>query len=523
LRQRKGSPRNASAAKAQTLLERGLACKSKGQLNEALRCLDKVLRTDPTDSRALFAKGQILAEQQNFPRLLFALDQYDAPARADAVLSYVIAYYYFRLSRYEKALQHLERAVKLNPSYAIAHLLMAEIYHETGKREESLGALSNLPPEAVRSGKEIRSHADVLIKLGLHDEALALLQGLLRDDSMAVQAIDTITGLPGEYWPDRLEAQIDRHLNNSRTSPEDRVRLHFAAGRLLDSQGSFDRAFAHFQRANSLSRQDFEPEVVRDCVSTLKQVFDGGSQDGAQQPETGTVTPVFIVGLPSAGKTTLETALRHHPHIEGAGERGLRTYIHEDIFVGVDGRAPRTLRSSLRDLSAARKKQYAQGYLDTVLSSLMREERPKFLVNTLPMNFWNCGVINRIFPDAKFIHMQRNKMDVCWSNYTRHFDKGYNFANNFSSLADYWKLYEEMSSHWRQYLSGHWLDVSYESLVTDPSGTVAAVCGFLGLPCEGLDAKREAIGNALTGHHVGRWMNYERQLEPLIEALGPRA
>ena len=521
--QRPGSPAKPGAEKLQALLKRGLRYSSKRQFKEALKYLEKVLQIEPNESRALFAKGQLLAEQMYFDRLLFALSYYDELRCDDPVLYYVVGYYYFRLKRYEKALQHLEKAVQLKPSYVIAQLLIAEIFAEVWNGEDSRRILSGLTLKTEKIPKETLSHADVLIKLELYEQALPLLKGLLRHDGMSVQAIRRITRLPKEYWPDWLESELEIHLRRSNTSTEDRMYLHFAAGRVLDSQHAFDKAFYHFEQGNSLSRQDFDADAIHSCVSRLTRIFDNKFEDRRQPSTNKPVLPVFIVGLPSAGKTTLEAQLCQHPDIAGAKERDLRMYIGEDIFVGIDGEAPRNLQSRLLNMSVAKKKQYSQSYIDAVLSSLMLQETPKFLLNTLPLNFWNCGVIKSIFPDARFIHMNRNRMDLCLSNYIRNFNEGYNFSNSFESLSIYWKLYEQMSQHWRHCLGDDWLDVSYELLVSDPTSTIATVFEFLNLPGEDPATICAESSARLTDNYVGRWVNYENHLKPLVEALGVAA
>ena len=62
------------------------------------------------------------------------------------------------------------------------------------------------------------------------------------------------------------------------------------------------------------------------------------------------------------------------------------------------------------------------------------------------MNFRWIGFIVKAFPEAKIIHIQRNPMAICWSNYRINFpDPGMDFSLSQIDTAKYYILYEDLT------------------------------------------------------------------------------
>ena len=59
----------------------------------------------------------------------------------------------------------------------------------------------------------------------------------------------------------------------------------------------------------------------------------------------------------------------------------------------------------------------------------------RFYIDKLPPNFMLLGFIRRALPQAKVIHMVREPMDVCFSNYRAMFGNAYGYSYDFDSLA----------------------------------------------------------------------------------------
>ena len=69
----------------------------------------------------------------------------------------------------------------------------------------------------------------------------------------------------------------------------------------------------------------------------------------------------------------------------------------------------------------------------------------------MPLNFQWIGFIVYAFPEAKIIHLKRDAMAVCWSNYKLNFEsEGMAFSFDQIDIAKHYKLYEDLMKYWHE-------------------------------------------------------------------------
>jgi hypothetical protein len=84
------------------------------------------------------------------------------------------------------------------------------------------------------------------------------------------------------------------------------------------------------------------------------------------------------------------------------------------------------------------------------------------------MNFRWIGFIVKAFPEAKIIHIHRNPMAICWSNYKINFpDPGMDFSLSQKDTAKYYVLYDDLMKFWLDKLKEKIININYESFVND--------------------------------------------------------
>jgi hypothetical protein len=150
------------------------------------------------------------------------------------------------------------------------------------------------------------------------------------------------------------------------------------------------------------------------------------------------------------------------------------------------------------------------------------------VVDKMPANFNNLGLIHAVFPNAKIIHMRRNPIDTCLSIYFHDFQASHAYANDLGDLANYYGAYLRIMQHWRARLpEGRLLDASYEELVRDQESWTRRMLEFIDLPWDPicLDFHRTArtittfskwqARQKLNSSSVERWRNYEKFIGPL--------
>jgi hypothetical protein len=152
------------------------------------------------------------------------------------------------------------------------------------------------------------------------------------------------------------------------------------------------------------------------------------------------------------------------------------------------------------------------------------------VIDKMPSNFLHLGLIATLFPKARIIHCQRDPRDTCLSCYFQFFT-GLNFAWDLIDLAAFYRQYERLMAHWTQVLPLRMLDVSYEQLVSNQqevSQQLVAFCGvdwderclaFHDNPRRVHTASTLQVRRPIYSSSVGRWLRYEKHLQPLLGAL----
>ena len=132
--------------------------------------------------------------------------------------------------------------------------------------------------------------------------------------------------------------------------------------------------------------------------------------------------------------------------------------------------------------------------------------------------------------NIRIIHCIRDPMDTLWSCYFNAFRNDRGFSNDFDDLGNAWLLYRQLMRHWQDQIPDiH--QVNYEDLVADVAGEARKLVDFLGLdwhvaclsfsdnPRRVTTASQVQVRQDIYRSSVGRWRNYERQLQPLRKII----
>ena len=108
-----------------------------------------------------------------------------------------------------------------------------------------------------------------------------------------------------------------------------------------------------------------------------------------------------------------------------------------------------------------------------------------FIIDKLPLNFKWIGFIRNSLPEAKIIHISRNPMAVCWSNYKTLFtDRGMDFTLSQESIAEYYHLYVDIMNYWKNKYNKNLLNINYDNYVKNFEKDTKSILNFLNLEWE---------------------------------------
>ncbi|HEY1980626.1 MAG TPA: sulfotransferase, partial [Xanthobacteraceae bacterium] len=436
----------------------------------------------------------------------------------------------------EEAAAAIERAMALNPNNHDNVNMMGRIAFDRGDLDESLAfyrrALA-IKPDLADAHNNM---GNTLKELGRLREAQEAYQEALRIDPNIAGAYtnlaDSKTFKPGDPHLAGMEALAAK---TEGLSKDDRMQLDFGLGKAYADLKDYPRSFKHYLSGNASKRAG----IAYDEASTL-QLFDRieavfnkeliAAKSGGGDPSA---TPIFVIGMPRSGTTLIEQIIASHPLAHGAGE--LQTL--NDVILevrGPDGNAlPFPEFVPAADVTALR--QIGARYLSLVraLAAKHGAGDAPCITDKMPSNYYFTGLIHLALPHAKIIHSMRDPVDTCISCFSKLFSAEQNHTYDLGELGRYYKRYEQLMAHWRRVLPpGRMLDVQYEDVVGDLEAQARRIIAYCGLPWDDAclafhktdrpvrTASATQVRQPIYKSAVGRWRVYEKDLGPLLAALG---
>lgn len=189
--------------------------------------------------------------------------------------------------------------------------------------------------------------------------------------------------------------------------------------------------------------------------------------------------PTFVVGLPRAGKSTVEGILAKSPSAWAGGELGqLRRAVLE---LGVDP-GTRGLsavgRQSLARLTPQDIHEGGRKYADYVKSI---GAAGGMVIDTMPTNFLLIGYIRLMLPNARIIHPVRDPLDHAVAIFEKCFARPvYGYTYRLEDIVAYYSSYRRMMAFWEAQAPGQILNVQVPELKVDASA-VRRLYDFCGL------------------------------------------
>ena len=408
----------------------------------------------------------------------------------------------------------------------------------TRLRGDSQTALSLLDRAAALAPG--RSHipqtrAAILNERGDFDGAVAAARAALAIDPRCALAFVNLTDSTRVAPDDPVFAMGEAALATPDLPEQDRSLINFALGKAYQDCGEYDRAFAHFDAGNLLKPALAPFSRIRDVADRHRALFSPAYCRGLTGAVKTTPRPIFIIGMPRSGTTLLERMLVAHPEVTTAGERQEMNSLIADFFSKAQAAQPdRPPEEAIRRaMTPANLANVARAYM-TPVARAADHRRPN-VIDKMPVNFWNLGLIAATFADAPILHLRRNPLDTCLSNYLANFRTGMTFSNRLDTLGRYFRLYVDLMQHWEEVFPGRITTIDYETLVTDPEPEARRILSACNLgwhdaclhpeESDGMiaTASRWQARQKINTASVEKWRRYEAHLDPLIDALGGMA
>jgi len=479
-----------------TRLNLAAALQAADRYDEAESVLRRTAADFPTDVRALEALYILLKRIGRYDDALPVIEEAvrRSPENGGLHLKYGVECGLAR--RTDDAQRAFRRAIALDRTLVDAYLGLAIQYEHTNREEEFAPLIA------------------LAVANGLDEGALAFLRALEhRRAKRFEEALACLALVPPEIEPERT--------------------VHIRAT-LLDRVGRTDEAFGAFEQFAQLHQASpTDPlrrgAVLRDELRGELHLLAPGwpATWSTAKPPALCPDPVFLVGFPRSGTTLLDTILMGHPGTAVMEEQPPLNFV-DRMIGGIS--AISTLDEA--GIIRAREHYFAE------MAKLGELSPGRLLIDKSPLFLCKVPLIQRLFPDARFILAMRHPCDVLLSCFMSSFRLN-NAMANFLRLQDAAEFYDLVFRHWEQSCALFPLrihTVVYERLVENVEAEVRPLFDFLGLEWEerALDHRSTArsrglittasysqVAEPIYQRAAGRWERYRAHLEPILPTLAP--
>jgi tetratricopeptide (TPR) repeat protein len=507
------------SAKPKSLLRKANKFLSQGHYVEATGAYRELIAIDPKNpavrnnlGAALFRQGLIREAEDLFNQAIELNPNFpDAYSNIGNALmlkgQFVEAEGYFR------------RALKLNPQLLDARVNLALTLTSVGRLRDAKPYLQKILKSTPRNSDALYGLALLSRAEGNFDEASALINRALEVNPDMPKALAALAGMRKMTSSDDIWLKRAQKVAENELDPVSEAELRFSIGKYYDDTGEFKRAFESYKRANDLLKPLMEPydrAAHKNFVDTMIRVYTKEALGRKDSGGSVSERPVFVVGMPRSGTSLTEQIIASHPSAKGAGELMFwsRAAIEHSAAIETGS------------LGESARNKLAQAYLrllETKSADALR------VVDKAPLNSDFIGVIHAIFPNARFIYMQRDPIDTSLSCFFQRFVLSLNYTADLSDLADYYRQHRRLMMHWRSVLPpGSFLDVPYEDLVANQELWTHRILDFVGLEwderClefhkttrEVATASYWQVRQKMNADSVRRWRRYEKFIAPLL-------
>ena len=478
---------------------------------------------------------------------------------------------------FQKVIELLERASRLNPSNAAILIQLGRIYglrydyataenyferaiRVSPRKTEALALVggqcrdfrtSEMAERYLKRAIELKDAtpemfvelAELYERLRRGEEAAALIERALRLNNFSAQALLVRARLHRQAG--RLdEAEKLLHAFPVDAEQSIRVRARYELGGILDRQGRYDDAMAAFQEAKSLLRLQSERPAVELKIlrirlnhltanvsaDMLRQWFDSSTQ--FQPPHR----LAFLGGHARSGTTLLEQVLDSHPEIVSAEETEI---FYDDAYAPLLLGLPDDIAmyASLAAATPGQLQQSRQNYFRSMELSLGQPVAGRLLIDKNPSYTFLIPALIRIFPEMKFLIALRDPRDVVLSCFMQNLPLN-QVGAAFLSLESTVEEYTNLMGIWQTVASrmrNPYLEVRYEDMVDNLESVARKALNFLGVSWDarvlGFDehARNKNVRSPtyadvtqpIYKRAVGRWHHYQKYLEPHLARLEP--
>ena len=358
-----------------------------------------------------------------------------------------------KLGFINEAVENYKKAITSKKNNFQAYFNLAHLYNENKDYDNLKKILHDVLKLDENNTTALNDLGYLNLILGNIEEGRKLFEKVINIDEKHIRALKNYFLITKVNSENQYLKKLEK-LDLSDASYEDKIFAYTSLSKCNFDLNNSDKALKYLEVSNDLkkSKSDFSIEKEKKLFENIQKLFLQKFNETIVHENKLKFTPVFILGMPRSGTTLLEQVISSHSKVHGAGELNYLPKIIDKFQIN----NPNNFENFIKKLRSE---------YHSMVSSLSNKS---FIIDKLPMNFRWIGFITKAFPEAKIIHIHRNPMAICWSNYKINFpDPGMDFSLNQKNTAEYYVLYNNLMKFWFNNLKNKIINLNYEHFVNN--------------------------------------------------------
>ena len=514
----------------EALYNLGVVQKKAGKPDDAINSYQRAIGINSQNANAHNNLGNLLTQKghikQSIEHLNLALKL--NPKFAEAHNNLGLAN--MELNKLSECINNFLLAIENNPQYEGAYINLGRVYRELNEFDNELNCYKKclkIKPNAskilVQLGRAYRNR-------GENKLAIDCFESSLNFNPESYSAYFELANR-SEYKLNKEQiAKMESFAENDGLNDNDKINLNYALALIYEKNEDSDKLFSSLHRANSLRKKSLNYSLHDDekRANNVKDFYQGSSnaKEIKLHEKSKSKNPIFIVGMPRSGSSLIEQILSSHHNVYGGGELQIfRKILNPLINTFLNDRE--SFQETIKDNNCYESIRYE--YLESIDRLDFKEA---FFTDKALLNFQYIGLILRALPDSKIIHIKRDAMAICWSNFKTNFaQRGIAFSNDLNDLVGFYRLYEEQMNFWHSEFPNQIYDLKYESMTKNQIIETKELLNFCNLDWDEnclhfynnnrsvKTASKDQVRKKIYSGSSDAWKKYKNYLEPLTNGL----
>lgn len=502
----------------------GACYSATGPDKSAIECFLKAIQIKPDYAEAYYNLGVAYHKTGMLEQALKSYENAIINKHAYPIAHNNLGVIFLNLDKINSAIKSFEWAIAYDANYAEAHNNLGSALQKIKKFEDAKKEFQVAISLNVNYAQAFHNLGILCEIINLPKEALINYEKAVEINPDFAEAYRNLSKVKTFKANDKHISKMYSLYSRSELHISDKVRMSFALAKVNKDLDNHEEFFKFLNEGNQLRKKEMNysfdqskkfHSIIIKLFKTAQPIIKNSLADKSD------IKPIFIVGMPRSGTSLVEQIISSHNEVHGAGEllnfrnilnpilenhlqKGLESFPKEDFIL---------IRSE---------------YLN-FLKSLNTKE--KIITDKMPVNFRLIGFILSAIPESKIIHVKRDPIATCWSNYNHFFTSGNGFSFDQQDLTKFYNLYTELMNFWHELFPKKIYDLSYENLTLNQKSETKKLIKYCGLDwdeeCLNFHNNKRAVltaSSAQVRKKIYRgsseaWKKYEKYLGALTKGL----